>query len=107
MQPSETPKPILAAVTEVLQTERGTTFYVLTVAGEYGVPEDAEGEDKDKEAGADKGDDEPLAVGGAFVTEVPPAEKEGAEEEEEEEFKPEYISCVDIPLSDILEVKKT
>ena len=100
---------MLAAVTEVLQTERGTTFYVLTVAGEYGVPEDAEGEDKDKEAGADKGDDEPLAVGGAFVTEVPPAEKEGAEEEEEEEeeFKPEYISCVDIPLSDILEVKKT
>ena len=106
MQPSETPKPILAAVTEVLQTERGTTFYVLTVAGEHGVPEDVEGEDKDKEEGADKGDDEPLAVGGAFVTEVPPAEKEGAEEEEEES-KPEYISCVDIPLSDILEVKKT
>ena len=78
---------------------------MLTVAGEHGVPEDAEGEDKDKEEGADKGDDEPLAVGGAFVTEMPPAEKEGAEEEEES--KPEYISCVDIPLSDILEVKKT
>ena len=106
LQSTESVKPTLtaAAVAEILRTERGTTFYVLTVAGDHGVPEDAEGETKEKEAG-DKDDEEPPANGGAFVTEAPPAEGKG-EAEVVEESKPEYISCVDIPLSNIVEAKK-
>ncbi|KAK7094377.1 coiled-coil domain-containing protein 180-like isoform X2 [Littorina saxatilis] len=93
---SEPPKPIPMAVTEILSTQKGTTFYVLTVAEEFGVPDVPEGEET---TGMPKRE-EPPTTGGAFVTEIPVAV------EEEAESKPEYISCVDIPPGHVLEVKK-
>nr|KAG5705811.1 hypothetical protein BaRGS_027470 [Batillaria attramentaria] len=85
------------AVADILSTEKGTTFYVLTVAGEHDVPkEDAEKMEKDDAADGD----EPSSEGGTFMTE---AEDSG---EREEESKPPHISSVDIPQTHIVDVKK-
>ncbi len=69
--------PLPLAVKEVLSTARGTTFYVLTVAGEYGIPpDDAKGQQK------------------AFLTESPSG------------GKPVYIENVDVSDDFIVEIKK-
>ncbi|XP_076436919.1 coiled-coil domain-containing protein 180-like isoform X2 [Babylonia areolata] len=105
----EAPKPIQMVVADILKTEKGTTFYVLTRAEDDRIAEGAEGEEGEKEGEGDNKDkgDEPSPPGGAFVTELPSAEEEEkAAEEEEQEAKPEYIRCVDLPPSVILAVKK-
>lgn len=80
-------------VAEILSTEKGTTFYVLTVAAEH----DALTESEESETTGAGG--KPSAEAGAFMTEV-------ATLAEEYESKPQYISSVDIPLSHIVDVKK-
>lgn len=88
-------KSLVMAVAEELRTERGTTFYVLKVAGEHGVAEE-EGVSGEK-AGEEKSSQ--LSVCGAFITEIPVSVVE-------EQEKPDYIRCLDLPLSIILEAKK-
>ena len=75
-------KDLPAAVSEVLNTAKGTTFYVLKVAGEHGVPaEKSKGEGK-------KGSP-------VFMTEV-----------EVSDDKPEYLKTIDLPQSLLMEIKK-
>lgn len=76
------------AVSEILATERGTLFYVLTEAGEYGIPPEKDAPSKDEK---------PEGEEGAFLTEVdapvPPS-------------KPEYIQKIDVEEAILIEVKK-
>nr|XP_022322519.1 coiled-coil domain-containing protein 180-like isoform X6 [Crassostrea virginica] len=76
------------AVSEILATERGTLFYVLTEAGEYGIPPEKETPAQEKER--------PDGEGTAFMTEVDiPAPS-----------KPEYIQKIDVDEAVLTEVKK-
>nr|XP_022323888.1 coiled-coil domain-containing protein 180-like isoform X5 [Crassostrea virginica] len=76
------------AVSEILATERGTLFYVLTEAGEYGIPPEKEAPAQEKER--------PDGEGTAFMTEVDiPAPS-----------KPEYIQKIDVDEAVLTEVKK-
>lgn len=76
------------AVSEILATERGTLFYVLTEAGEYGIPHEKDAPSKDEK---------PEGEEAAFLTEVdapvPPS-------------KPEYIQKIDVEEAILIEVKK-
>ncbi|XP_065931470.1 coiled-coil domain-containing protein 180 isoform X4 [Magallana gigas] len=76
------------AVSEILATERGTLFYVLTEAGEYGIPPEKDAPSKDEK---------PEGEEAAFLTEVdapvPPS-------------KPEYIQKIDVEEAILIEVKK-
>lgn len=76
------------AVSEILATERGTLFYVLTEAGEYGIPPEKDATSKDEK---------PEGEEAAFLTEVdvpvPPS-------------KPEYIQKIDVEEAILIEVKK-
>lgn len=76
------------AVSEILATERGTLFYVLTEAGEYGIPPEKDAPSKDEK---------PEGEEVAFLTEVdapvPPS-------------KPEYIQKIDVEEAILIEVKK-
>ncbi|CAH1787861.1 unnamed protein product [Owenia fusiformis] len=73
--------PVPMAVSEVLSTAKGTTFYVLTVAGEHGVSSPAPG-------------DRPGSTS-AFLTQG----------EEPTESLPPYLSSIDVPKSLIMEIK--
>ena len=77
--------PIPLAVKEVLSTAKGTTFYVLTVAGEHGIPAE-----EDATTGGDP------AVDSAFLTDEVPVD----------DGKPDYIVSVDVPDRFILQIKK-
>ncbi|KAJ8300120.1 hypothetical protein KUTeg_021639 [Tegillarca granosa] len=70
------------AVSEILSTDKGTVFYVLTVAGEYGVPPESELEDAKRQATT------------TFIT------------EDEESVIPDYVINIDIPSTELLEIKK-
>ncbi|XP_021341706.1 coiled-coil domain-containing protein 180-like isoform X3 [Mizuhopecten yessoensis] len=73
-----------AAITETLSTDKGTLFYVLTVAGEHGVP---------------PGSDEEVVSSPRellFLTETPQVS----------ESQPEYIRAIDIPDKLLLDVKR-
>ena len=80
-----------SAISEVLQTSKGTTFYVLTVAGEHGIPPE-----KSPAREADKQEDGGTS---AFLTEV--SNLSG-----EQDRKPDYIRNIDIPESVLVDVKK-
>lgn len=71
----------------MLQTKKGTTFYVLTVAGEHGIPAEKAKTSDDKAA------DVP-----AFMTEVSGLSARDG--------KPDYIASIDIPESTLIEIKK-
>lgn len=87
--------PIPQVVSEVLSTTKGTTFYVLTVAGEHGIPPE---QDEQNPAGDTQ---ETVAQdAGTFLTEAPSGEKGGPSD------KPEFIQSVDVPDDLIMEVKK-
>lgn len=94
-KPSSSQLPL--AVSEVLSTERGTTFYVLTVAGEHGIPQDSPRSvpgtptKKSKPATPPK-----RSLTPAFMT----------EEAIVDDNMPEYIKSVDIPSSLLIEVRK-
>lgn len=77
-------------MSEVLTSAKGTTFYVLTVAGEHGVPPPSPKSQKDEA---------PEKAGETFVTEAPP--KEEAEEE-----LPDYIKVANVSNSLLNDVKK-
>ena len=76
-------KDLPAAVSEVLSTAKGTTFYVLTVAGEHGISAE-----KSKE-----GEKKPGSP--AFMTEVKTPEE-----------KPSYLRKIEIPEALLMEIKK-
>ena len=75
-------KDLPAAVSEVLSTAKGTTFYVLTVAGEHGIS--AEKSKVDQKPGSP-----------AFMTEVKTPEE-----------KPSYLRKIEIPEALLMEIKK-
>ena len=77
-------KDLPAAVSEILSTAKGTTFYVLTVAGAYGVPVEKSSEGQGKGTGAS-----------AFMTEVSMSEE-----------KPEYLKNIELPQTLLKEIKK-
>ncbi|XP_046582645.1 coiled-coil domain-containing protein 180-like [Haliotis rubra] len=79
------------AVSEVLSTERGTTFYVLTVAGEHGIPLSSEASPKSVPATPTK-----RSLTPAFMT----------EEQTNDDNMPEYIKNVDISSSLLIEIRK-
>ncbi|XP_071097132.1 coiled-coil domain-containing protein 180-like [Haliotis cracherodii] len=95
VKPSSSQLPL--AVSEVLSTERGTTFYVLTVAGEHGIPQDS-----------------PRSVPGTPTKRSVPATPPKrlltpafmTEEPMVDDNMPEYIKSVDIPSSLLIEVRK-
>ncbi|WAR30538.1 CC180-like protein [Mya arenaria] len=76
-----TAKDLPGAISEVLQTKKGTTFYVVTVAGEHGIPAETSSPDKK---------DDSSGAGTAFMTELSSlsGEKDG---------RPDYIRMIDIP----------
>ncbi|XP_069121816.1 LOW QUALITY PROTEIN: coiled-coil domain-containing protein 180-like [Argopecten irradians] len=76
-----------AAITETLSTDKGTLFYVLTVAGEHGVPPGSD-ESSDEVVSSPQ---EPL-----FLTEAP----------QTSESQPEYIRAIDISDKLLLDVKR-
>ncbi|KAL3871453.1 hypothetical protein ACJMK2_039450 [Sinanodonta woodiana] len=80
-------KDLQAAVTEILSTQKGTTFYVLVEAGEHLAQEKSREKSK-----AGKSQPE----GGAFLTEVDAGEEE----------KPDYITSIDIDNDLLAEIKK-
>ena len=91
-------------VSDVLTSAKGTTFYVLTVAGEHGVsPPTVRSHTPTGDQNADEGQEE-QGKEKAFMTDVAP--KDGEEEEEEEEVSPPYIDAVDVPDSLIMHIKK-
>ena len=75
------------AINEVLQTKKGTTFYVLTVAGEHGIP---------AETSKPMGEKTEDPASAAFMTEV----------SGEIAPKPDYITSIEIPTSILNEIKK-
>ena len=75
-------KDLPAAVSEILSTAKGTTFYVLTSAGAHGVP-------AGKSQGQGKG-----SGGGAFLTEVSITEE-----------KPEYLKNIELPQTLLMDIK--
>lgn len=79
---SSVPSPVPMAVKEVLSTSKGTTFYVLTVAGEHGLAE---------------GDSERVGEA-AFMTE--------SEEGENQAEVAEYIKNITVPESLFVELRK-
>ena len=91
LQKSLSPLPL--AVAEVLSTAKGTAFYVLTVAGDHGIPPES-----DAPASDGKTEDRTSPDQTAFLTEV--------EVKEKDEEKPVYIQSVDVADSVILQVKK-
>ena len=78
-------KDLPSAVNEVLSTNKGTTFYVLTVAGEHGIPPGKPVE-TEKAAGTS-----------AFMTEVSGVSRED---------KPNYLRSIDVHDSLLIEIKK-
>ncbi|XP_061169622.1 coiled-coil domain-containing protein 180-like isoform X3 [Saccostrea echinata] len=80
------------AVSEILATEKGTLFYVLTEAGEYGIPPEKDVPAK-KEA---KGEEEEGEDGTTFMTEV----------EVPAPSTPEYIQKIDVDEAILIDVKK-
>ncbi|XP_033732294.1 coiled-coil domain-containing protein 180-like isoform X1 [Pecten maximus] len=76
-----------AAITETLSTDKGTLFYVLTVAGEHGVPPGSD-ESADEVVSSPQ---EPL-----FLTETP--QTAGSQ--------PDYIRAIDIPEKLLLDIKR-
>ncbi|KAK3581902.1 hypothetical protein CHS0354_024214 [Potamilus streckersoni] len=80
-------KDLQTAVTEILSTQKGTTFYVLVEAGEHLAQEKSREKSK-------VGKSQP--EGGAFMTEVDPGEEE----------KPDYITSIDIDNDLLSEIKK-
>lgn len=96
-QPPKVTKPIAMAVAEVLSTLKGTTFYVLTVAGEHGIPE----EDPQEQAAEHKEqlDSDVNESDGTFLTEMP----DGAEVKD---TMPEYLKAIDMSPSFLVDVKK-
>ncbi|XP_056009695.1 coiled-coil domain-containing protein 180-like isoform X3 [Ostrea edulis] len=76
------------AVSEILSTEKGTLFYVLTEAGEYGIP--PEKDTPTKEDTKEEGE------GTTFMTEV----------EVPASSKAEYIQKIDVEESVLTDVKK-
>ena len=79
------------AVSEVLSTTKGTTFYVLTVAGEHGVPEEKI-EPKDEEA---KGE-----------ADTSPTFRTENEAGDTKPSKPAFISSVDVDEDFVVDIKK-
>ncbi|XP_038046309.1 coiled-coil domain-containing protein 180-like isoform X2 [Patiria miniata] len=70
--------PVPMAVKEVLSTNAGTTFYVLTVAGEHGISEEDSGKDQD-------------GGGATFLTESDAAEREAVAAYTENVLIPEEL----------------
>jgi len=76
-----------AAISDTLSTDKGTLFYVLTVAGEDGIPPSS-----DERSTPDSSN----AVGSTFITEAatPPASQ------------PEYILSINIADQELVNIKK-
>ncbi|XP_025113780.1 coiled-coil domain-containing protein 180-like isoform X2 [Pomacea canaliculata] len=96
--PPKVTKPIAMAVAEVLSTSKGTTFYVLTVAGEHGIPE----EDPQEQAAEHKEqlDSDVTESDGTFLTEMPVGS-------EVKDTMPEYLKAIDMSPSFLVDVKKS
>lgn len=87
----EPAKDLPSAMSEVLQTKKGTTFYVLTVAGEHGIPAEkpaTQDTEKQEKAGTS-----------AFMTEVSNMSSEA-------DRKPDFIKTIDVPESVLIDIKK-
>ncbi|XP_052220939.1 coiled-coil domain-containing protein 180-like isoform X2 [Dreissena polymorpha] len=94
-QPKEI-KDIPSAINEVLQTKKGTMFYVLTVAGEHGIPAEYGGvsERRGRSMSVVEATDDP-----AFMTEVSGLS-------EDQDWRPDYIKTIDVPESLLVEIRK-
>jgi len=89
-------KDVPGAISEVLQTRKGTTFYVITVAGEYGIPADT-GPASPRQP--DASPRSPRGAGGAFMTEVSGLSGE-------RDSRPEFLRNVDVPEMLLNDIKK-
>ena len=83
-------KDLPSAVNEVLSTNKGTLFYVLTVAGEHGIPPDKP---------ADK-ENQPGPGTSAFMTEV------SGLSEVDTSSRPDYLKSIDVKDAFLIEIKK-
>jgi len=81
------------AVSEVLSTTKGTVFYVLTVAGEHGIPPE-----KESPRAATPEDGEETS---AFLT-----QSESVNDAEKKEL-PRYLKTIHIDEDFIMDIKKT
>jgi hypothetical protein len=72
------------------------------VAGDYGIPEEESGADRVKASENSGNSVEPPTVCGAQIVDIPVE----VEQEEGEEDKPDYIRCVDISPTLMLQTKK-
>ncbi|KAL4219460.1 hypothetical protein ACF0H5_022039 [Mactra antiquata] len=90
-QKKEMAKDLPSAINEVLQTNKGTAFYVLTVAGEHGIPAE---KPSPRQPGKSA---DPSA--GAFMTEV-------SNLSSDPDQRPDFIRTIDISESLLTEIKK-